>query len=74
MDMQTSPLQRIGQVAGVVTGQENQGFGVRLNGTEFRYGNLKILQHFQKQRFKLKVSFIDFIDEQYTAVICFHRL
>ena len=66
--MQAAPLERLGQLACPVGGENNHRPVGGTERTEFRDTDLKVAQHFQQKRLELLVGLVDLVDQQHDLV------
>ena len=64
VQMQASPLERVGHFARVVRGQHDQRNVLGLERAEFGHGHLEVGKQLEQERFELGVGLVDLVDQQ----------
>src|SRR3954447_5701276 len=63
--VEATPLQRLGELARVVGGEEDDRVGPRLDAAELGDGDLEVREHLQEHRLELLVGLVDLVDEEH---------
>ena len=66
--VQAAALERLGQLARVVGGEQHHRVGARLDPSELGHRDLEVRQHLEQHRLELLVGLVDLVDQQH------HRL
>src|SRR3954447_15384556 len=64
-EVEAAPLQRLGQLAGVVRGEEHDGHRLRLDPPELGDRDLEVGQQLEQHRLELLVGLVDLVDQQH---------
>jgi hypothetical protein len=64
VEVEAAPLQRLGQLTGVVRREEHEGDLVRRDRAQFRNGHLVVGQDLQQERLGLDLDTVDLVDQQ----------
>ncbi len=62
--METAPLQRVAQVAGVVAGDDHGRRRLGLDRADLGHGDLEVAQHLKQERLELLFGAVDLVDQQ----------
>ena len=75
VEMQAAPFQGVGDLPGVVAGQEDdRGIPVRLDRADLGNGHLEIGQDLEQQRFELVVRLVHLVEQEHATVLFTQRL
>ena len=61
---QAAPLERLGQLAGRVGGEQHERAPGRGDGAQFGHGDLEVAEDFQQQALHLDVGLVGLVDQQ----------
>src|SRR5213080_4215658 len=63
-EVEAPALERLGQLAGVVRGEQDDRAGARLDAPELGDRDLEVAEHLEQQRLELLVGLVDLVDQQ----------
>src|SRR3954469_7246429 len=68
-EVEAAPLQGLGQLAGVVRGQQDDGHRLRLDPPELGNRDLEVGQELEQHRLELLVGLVDLVDQQHDGLL-----